>query len=45
MQWELRKEFKLFFRSAEGGEAIKEGPDEVIGIRPGRKIEFQEGKS
>ena len=30
-QWEsLRKEFRLFFRSVEGGEGIKEGTDEVL---------------
>ena len=33
MQWELRKEFRIyFFRSVEGGEAIEEGMDEVIGM-------------
>ena len=30
MQWELRKEFRLFFRSLEGGEAMREGTDDVI---------------
>ena len=37
MQWELRKEFRLFFRSVEGGEAIKEEMDEVIVVSKARQ--------
>ena len=37
LQWELRKEFRLFFRSVEGGEAIKEGTDEVIVMSKARQ--------
>ena len=37
MQWELRKEFRLFVRSAEGGEDTKEGMDEVIWMSKARQ--------
>ena len=37
MQWELRKEFRLFVRSAEGGEDTKEGTDDVVVISEARQ--------
>ena len=37
LQWDLRKEFRIFFRSAEGGEAIREETDDVIVIIKARQ--------
>ena len=44
LQWELRKEFRIFFRSAEGGEAIKEGTDEVIVMSKARQQNIISGR-
>ena len=45
LQWELSKEFRMFFfRSEEGGNGIKEGRDDVIMMSKARQENIISGK-